>query len=221
MYILIVGGGQLGRHLAKALIAEGHEILIVEKDKDNCRAIANSIGSVFVNGDGCEAVTLANAGANRADMFISVAAHDEDNLIACQVAKHRFNVPHTICRVRNPKNEEIFKKLGINTVVCSTKIILQYIEEQVPSNSLSHLIKFKDGASELISVRILDDSSTAGHTLRDIKMPEGSEIILLVREREKPFKPQDSVEITKGDQFIVVGPSDNADKVRFALTGQL
>ena len=221
MYILIVGGGHLGRRLAKALISEGHEVLIVEKDKERCRAIANSIGPVFINGDGCETATLTNAGAGRAEMFIAVAGNDEDNLIACQVAKHRFNINRTIARVRNPKNESVFKRLGIGTVVCSTKIILQYIEEQVTSNPITHLMTFKDEEMEVVSLRIPEDSTHAGNILREIKLPEDCELILLIRDGSQPKVPGPNDEIHVGDQYLAVCPVETEEKLRFALIGNI
>ena len=111
MYIIIIGGGRLGYYLTKALLDEGHEVLIIEKDEAISQVITSELGSVCLHGDGCEAATLAEAGTNRADMLIAVTGDDEDNLVACQVAKHKFKVARTIARVRNPKNETIFKKL--------------------------------------------------------------------------------------------------------------
>jgi len=118
MYIIIVGGGRLGYYLAKTLINEKHEVLIVEKDAVSAQTIVNEMGSICIKGDGCETAVLAEAGTNRADIFISVTGDDEDNLVACQVAKYKFNVPRTIARVRNPKHEILFKKLGIDVTVC-------------------------------------------------------------------------------------------------------
>jgi len=221
MYILIVGGGNLGLNLAKALISEGHEILIVEKDKESCRNIANSIGPVFVNGDGCETATLNNAGAGRAELFIAVAGNDEDNLIACQIAKHRFNIKRTIARVRNPKNESVFKRLGIDNVVCSTKIILQSIEEKVPSSQISRLMKFKNDSMQIFSIRIPEDSPHKGLTLRETKLPEGYEAILLIREDGKTKRPDNDDIIRSGDQYLVLGPIQNEEKIRSTLVGNI
>ena len=111
MYIIIIGGGRLGYYLTKALLDEGHEVLIIEKDAAVCETIVAEMGSICIRGDGCEVSTLIEVGTGRADMFIAVTGDDEDNLVACQVAKHRFNVARTIARVRNPKNDIIFKKL--------------------------------------------------------------------------------------------------------------
>ena len=104
MYIIIVGGGRVGYYLTKELLDEGHEVLIVEKKATVCEGITGELGGVCVQGDGCETATLADIGTRRADMLIAVTGDDEDNLVACQVAKHKFNVPRTIARIRNPQN---------------------------------------------------------------------------------------------------------------------
>ena len=144
MYIIIAGGGEIGYYLAKALLDEGHEILVIEKNADRNEFICSELGSVCVRGDGCEAATLTEVGTGRADMLIAVTGDDEDNLVACQVAKYKFNVPRTIARIKNPKNEAIFKKLGVDVTVSSTNIILKNIEEEVPTHPLTHLLTIRD-----------------------------------------------------------------------------
>jgi trk system potassium uptake protein TrkA len=140
MYIIVVGGGRVGYYLAKGLLDEKHEVLVVEKDANICEEINEELGSISLRGDGCEASTLAEAGAERADMVIAVTGEDEDNLVSCQVSKHKFNVPRTIARTRNPKNETLFKMLGIDVTISSTNVILEHIEEEVPTHPLTHLL---------------------------------------------------------------------------------
>ena len=162
MYIIIVGGGRIGYYLAKALLDEGHEVLMVEKKANVCETITEEMGSICVRGDGCETSTLAEIGTSRADMFVAVTGDDEDNLVACQVAKHKFNVPRTIARIRNPANENIFKKLGIDVTVSSTNIILEHIEEEVPTHPLTHLLTIRDRGLEVVEVKIPPESTTVG-----------------------------------------------------------
>ena len=126
MYIIIIGGGRVGYYLAKALLDEGHEILILEKNTTVCDTVNDELGSICYRGDGCEAATLAQVGTGRADMLVAVTGEDEDNLVSCQVAKHKFKVPRTIARIRNPRNEVLFKKLGID-VYKDTEIVIQNI----------------------------------------------------------------------------------------------
>ena len=87
---MVIGGGQVGYYLTRALLNEGHEVLLIEKRKELCDMANNEMGSVCLCGDGCETTTLDKAGTARANMFIAVTGDDEDNLVACQVAKHRF-----------------------------------------------------------------------------------------------------------------------------------
>ena len=129
MYIIIVGGGRVGYYLTKTLLDEGHEVLIVEKEANICETINNELGSICLRGDGCETATLAEVGTERADMLVAVTGEDPDNLVACQIAKHKFSVNRTIARIRNPQNEVLFKKLGIDVTVSGTNVILEYIEE--------------------------------------------------------------------------------------------
>ena len=120
MYIIVVGGGKVGYYLTKTLVNEGYEVLLIEKNSRKADIYSERFGSVILEGDGAESTTLEAAGIGRADVVIAVTGEDEDNLVICQTAKKRFNVPRTIARVNNPKNEEIFKKLGIDVTVSST-----------------------------------------------------------------------------------------------------
>ena len=132
MYAIIVGGGKVGFYLARHMLEDGHEVLVIEREAAKCSQIAEELGDIVLRGDGCEAITLASAGMGRADLCVAVTGDDEDNLVACQVAKAKFEVPRTIARINNPKNELIFRQLGIDTTVSATSVILAQIEQELP-----------------------------------------------------------------------------------------
>ncbi|GAI82893.1 unnamed protein product, partial [marine sediment metagenome] len=204
MYIIIVGVGRLGYYLTKALLDEGHEVLAIEKNATVCETVVSELGSVCIRGDGCEVSTLAGVGTNRADMLIAVTGDDEDNLVACQVAKHKFNVPRTVSRVRNPKNVAIFKKLGVDVTVSSTNIILEHIQTEVPTHPLTHLLTISDKGLEVVEVKIPPESTTVGKPIKELSLPPGSTLSLIIRKKHKPIIPKANTILQAEDQIIVV-----------------
>lgn len=219
MYIIIVGGREIGYYLARALLAEGHEVLVMDKDAGEVEYICNQLGSICVRGDGCEVSTLTDAGTSRADMLIAVTGDDEDNLVACQVAKHKFNVPRTIARIKNPENEIIFKKLGIDVTVCSTNVIMEYIEEDLPTHPLTHLMTIRDKGLEIVEVKIPPESPIVGKTVKELDLPSGSTLSLVIRENERPRVPRADTTLRAGDRVIAVTPPESEESLRSSLSG--
>jgi trk system potassium uptake protein TrkA len=218
MYIVIIGGGEVGYYLAKALLGEGHETVIVEKEASRIEFITNELGSIGYRGDGCEVATLAEVGTNRADMLIAVTPHDEDNLVACQLAKHKFNVPRTIARIRNPKNERLFKKLGVDVTVSSTNIILEHIEEEVPTHPITHLLSISDKGAEIVYIKIPPNSVTIGKKVRELKLPKRS-ILGLIIGKKLPRLPKGDTVIEEGDHIIAACATSVEQELIEALTG--
>ena len=220
MYIIIIGGGRVGYYLTKALLDEGHEVLVIEKDATISQTIISEIGSACLHGDGCEAAVLEAAGTGRAGMFIAVTGDDEDNLIACQVAKHKFNVPRTISRVRNPQHETIFKKLGIDVTVSSTSIILEHIKHELPSHPLMHLLDIQEKGLVVVEVTIPPESATVGKQVKELSLPPESILSLIIRKERKPTVPTTSTVLRAEDQIIAVTRPETEDELRAALTGE-
>ncbi len=220
MYIIVVGGGRVGYYLTKALLSEGHEVLMIEKNATVSKTIADELGSVCLHGDGCEAATLDGAGTARADMLIAVTGDDEDNLVACQVAKHKFNVPRTIARVRNPQHEAIFKKLGIDVTVSSTNIILEHIEHEVPSHPLMHLLTISDKGLEVVEIKIPAGSASVGKAIKELSLPPESILSLIIRKERKPIVPTTNTILRAEDQVVAVTPPESEDALRAALIGR-
>jgi trk system potassium uptake protein TrkA len=219
MYIIVIGGGRIGYYLTKALLDEGHEVLLVEKNAALCEKINDELGSVCSRGDGCEAATLVEIGTGRADMFIAVTGDDEDNLVACQVAKYKFNVPRTIARSRNPGNKSLFKKLGVDVVVSSTDIILEHIEEEVPTHPLTHLFTFEDRGLEIVEVKIPPESKTVGKSVKELSLPEESKLVLVIPRERKPHLATASTILQAGDRVIALTPPESEEQLRTALRG--
>ncbi len=203
MYIIVVGGGKVGYYLAKELVNQGHELLVIEKDKRKSEAIAEDLGSIVLRGDGCEASTMAEAGTNRADVVVAVTGDDEDNLVICQMAKKRFNVPRTIARINNPKNERIFKLLGIDATVSSTDVILSHIEEEIPEYSLVHLLRLKQADIEIVEAKVSPSSKAIGKPLRDLSVPKDAVISLIIRDGNVILPTGDSV-LAAGDEVVAL-----------------
>jgi trk system potassium uptake protein TrkA len=219
MYIIIVGGGRLGYHLLKALLSEGHEVLVLEKDARICKTITDELGSVCFRGDGCEAATLAEVGTGRADMFVAVTGDDEDNLVACQIARHKHNVPRTIARIRNPQNAALFKKLGVDVTVSSTDIILEAIEREVPTHSVTQLLTIEEKGLVLVDVKITPESTTVGKPVKDLTLPKESKLALIIPGQGSAYVPSANTVLLAGDQIIAITSPESKDALRAALGG--
>jgi trk system potassium uptake protein TrkA len=219
MYIIVVGGGKVGYHLAKALLAEEHEVLIIERNKSRADFICSELGSICLHGDGCETTTLAEAGTGRADMLIAVTGDDEDNLVACQVAKYKFKVPRTIARSNNPTNEMLFALMGIDVTVSSTDVIMEHIQQEVPTHLLTRLASFRDNGLDLVEIKITEASQSIGQKVADILLPAGSQLFLFIRQDQKPQMASPDTVIQQGDQIIALTPIDSEDQLKAALEG--
>jgi trk system potassium uptake protein TrkA len=220
MYIVIVGAGNVGYHLAKAVLSKGHEVLLIDRDAAILGRIEDELGSIGLEGDGCEANTLEEAGTARADLFVAVTEQDADNLVACQIAKHRFKVPRTVARITDLKNEPLFKKLGVDVTVSSTILILQYIESQTSKPQfLTRLAVLKGSDREIVDVRIPPTSAVVGKKIRDISLPQNSLIILLIRRDERIQLPTSTTALEAGDRVVVVGDRSSEAGLHQALAG--
>ena len=220
MYIVIVGCGKVGYHLTRALLAMGHEVLVVEKDYRRCESIRDELGSVSVafQGDGTEVQVLKEAGTARADLVVAVATRDEDNLAICQLAKHLFNTPKTIALVKDPQNESLFKLLGVDVTTNSTHLILSHIEEEIPDHTLVHLMNLKTLDMEMISINIPPDAAVVGKSLDDIELPPTSFISLVVKD-QGPVLPSEDVILDSGDDVVAVTSPEEEQLLYETLTG--
>ncbi len=216
MFIVVVGGGKVGYYLAKELVESGHEVVLLEKDRARADQIADEIGSMVVAHDGCEGKYLAEAGANRADIVAAVTGDDEDNLVICQMAKHHFDVPRTIARVNNPKNEHLFKHLGVDELISPTRMILGSIEQDIPVHELLHLAALGHGDLELIEAHLTADSPAVGQVVKGLDLPDGCAIFALIRnEVAMPIRAETI--LMEGDKVIAIGRPE----CETALHGQL
>jgi trk system potassium uptake protein len=131
-YVVIIGGGKVGFYLARHLLERDYEVTLVEKDPTRAEWIEHQMGTVGVMvGDGDEMAFLATTGIERAGVVIACTGDDEDNLVACQLAKGKFGVPRTIARVNNPVNVNVFAALGIDVPVSATELLMRLIESEI------------------------------------------------------------------------------------------
>jgi trk system potassium uptake protein TrkA len=212
MYVIIVGGGDVGHYLCKEFLNMGHEALVIEKEAKKCESLKDELGSVAVCGDGCEIAVLTKAGIARADIVIAVTSEDDDNLAACQIAKQKFNVPQVIARVNNPKNEHIFAKLGVEHTVDAVALMLENIKAQTAIFPL-----LKERGSELFLVRVTQ-GSLAGKSVKDLSLPLGSVVSLLIRQERESRMPDPNTVLEPGDQLVCLIPSGSEESLRAIIS---
>jgi trk system potassium uptake protein TrkA len=216
MYIIVAGGGKIGYYLTKTLVTEGYEVLLIEKNPDKVEIFQERFGAVVVAGDAAEAGTLAAAGAARADVVIAVTGEDEDNLVICQIAKKKFQVGRTIARVNNPKNEQLFRMLGIDVTVSQTNHILHLIEQSIPDRSFIHLTSLKHANVSIVDAKITSKSRVANRAVSEIELPENCVIAAISRGTEV-IVPNGVTMLLPGDDVIAITGKDQEDDLRRLL----
>ena len=217
-YVIVVGGGLVGFYLARNLLKNGHEVTIIERNPDTFELASRQIDCPVVLGDGSTIAVLEQAGASRANVLCAVTDHDQDNLIACQVAKYHFGIPKAIARVKNPKNEAVMSRLGVDTTVSSTAIITNVIESELPATRARTLASLGSCGVGLMEYHLTQASPVVGKKARQIKLPPNCSLVSILREG-KAVTCFDGVGLESGDTVVALVPTNQEAVVREILLG--
>ena len=217
-YVIVVGGGLVGFYLARNLLKNGHEVTIIERNPDTFELASRQIECPVVLGDGSTIAVLERAGASRANVLCAVTDHDQDNLIACQVAKYHFGIPKAIARVKNPKNEAVMSRLGVDTTVSSTAIITSVIESELPATRARTLANLSSCGVGIMEYHVTQASPVVGKKARQIKLPPNCSMVSILREG-KAVTCFDGVVLERGDTVVALVPTNQEVVVREILLG--
>jgi trk system potassium uptake protein TrkA len=223
MHIIIIGGGKVGYYLAKTLAPKKHNIVIIEKDRDLCMKIVtelNSIGVSVINGDGTDVNCLTDADIERCDTLVAVTGQDEDNLVACQLAKKKFHIKRTAARVNNPKNVNIFKKLGVDSTVSSTEYFVNLIEKEIDMSCMRSLLSIKDSKVSIDEITLQPGSHIVNKMIKDLKIPSDCILISIVRDNQV-ILPNGYTKMQAGDIVIVISKNGTREAVKNYLLGRM
>ena len=184
MKVCIVGGGKVGMYLAQSLLAHRHKVTIIEPQEALCRSLADTLDIPVICGDSVSFDTLRTADVASCDAFVAVTGTDEDNLVACQIAKREFGVDRTVARASNPKNRELLHTLGVDTVVCGTDNLSHILEREIETDTIRQLLSLGGGTASLNEILLPENFKFAGHALKDIPMPGDAILVSITRDTE-------------------------------------
>src|SRR5919108_354160 len=204
MYVIIVGGGKVGKNVARSLVDMGHEVTLLEQRRDRFDQLDAEFGHVAMLGDGTEINVLERAGVARPpDLLLAVTGDDEDNIVICQIAKEKYGVPKVIARVNDPRNQEHFDLLGISPTVCATSNIMALVEHEVPEHGLIHLLELRNEGLEIVEVQIEKSSPWAGKTVEKLNLPGDSRLISVTRNGQAEIAIG-STKLEPGDHVLAI-----------------
>lgn len=221
MYIVINGGGKVGSYLARAMTDAGHDVALIEKRAEIVEKLVGELPSqtLIIHGDGCDASFQDDAGVGRAEVFVATTGDDDDNLVACQLAKVAFGMPRAIARVNNPKNEHIFNALGIEAI-SSTTIISRMIEEEATVGDIRTLIALRKGNMAIVEIELPTDRCVVcNKAVAELDLPGDCILVALVRGDDEVVTVHGDTLLQPGDQVIAFTAVEHEKKLKRALTG--
>lgn len=220
MHIVIAGAGKIGTVLAKWFVSSGHEIAVIEQDRDAGRILDETFGAVSILGDPTDEAVQAKAGTNRADAFIAATGRDDVNLAACQLAKHQFGVQRTISTVNKPGRSELFEVLGIDVAVDVAGLIANRIQEAVDSDSVAFLLPVGTDGKSVVAMRIPQSPNMTERSLADINLPPEILVPLIISRDGSHSIPTGETMIQSGDEILVVASPQDIEDFKERLTLQ-
>ncbi|MSQ08969.1 MAG: TrkA family potassium uptake protein [Dehalococcoidia bacterium] len=218
MYVIVSGAGSLGSALAASLVAAGHEVFVIDPDAALLARAQEDLGSVGRAGYASSVAVLTEAGAARAQIFVAVTPSDEENLAACQLAKRVLQTPRTVALANQPDNVRLFETVGVDAVVSKIDVLIANLAGSLPAHPLLKLMPVAAGSREVVGIKIPALSVAVGRAVREISLPYGSMVILVVSADGKVQTGQPDTVLQAEDEVIAVAPADAAETLWEALT---
>lgn len=218
MKILIIGSGKTLYFLCRNFTSAGYDVVIINRNLDECQSLARELKAKVVHGDGSDVKVLMEAGAMGADVVLAITPHDQDNLIICQLAAIQFGVPRTVALANDPDNVEIFEQLGVRTF-STTLIIGSLIEQRASLEQIINLLPIGGGRVNVTEILLDNESPVAGKHLKNIDLPENVLIAVLIRDGQ-PIIPGGATQLRAGDRIVLVTLPANHGPALKAITGK-
>ena len=218
MRVILIGQAKLAYFLGRQFASKGDLLTIITPSENDATPLSRKLKATVLVGDGSDPSILEAANAYRADVLLALMPHDEDNLVACQVAQRRFGVPRTIALVNDPDNRDVFEKLGVNLAFSATEVLGSLIEQQAGSETIKTLMPVAEGEITVSELTMQDISPRAGHSAQDISMP-GVLVACVIREG-RSFVPQPDTALLAGDRLILVSETSKLGPALRAITGE-
>lgn len=218
MYVVIVGGGKVGYYLSKTLLGEGYEVTLLDWNYERVKKLQQELGEVVLFANGSSIDGLEKAGCSRADVIVAVTGDDEDNLVISQLGKVYFRIPKAIARINNPKNERVFKELGVGTTISGTTAIADALERYVAKERITSLMSFSHDEMVLLEAELEETSPVAGQKIAEIRLPYQCLIMVVLRGKEA-LLAKGNVVLAPKDLILAVSTRQEQANVRKVLLG--
>src|SRR6059058_1582266 len=219
MKVAIAGAGNVGTYIAGDLKEAGHEVLLLEKNRDLVARMRPNLDVEWFIADACEVNSLHEAGLGDVDVMVAATGDDEDNLVVSLLAKQEFAVPRVVARVNHPKNEWLFNETwGVDVSVSTPHLLTALVEEAVSVGSLVRLLQFEGGEARLVEVTLAAGSPAIDKEIVELGFPRDSTVVAILRQ-DHVVVPRGDTPLLEGDEVLVLVTPESEDAVRQLLIG--
>lgn len=219
MRIAIAGAGNVGRSIARELLANGHHVLLI--DRSAAAIKPDSVpGAAWLEADACELASLEAAELDTFDVAIASTGDDKANLVHSLLAKTEFGVPRTVARVNHPGNEWMFnEQWGVDVSVSTPRLMSALVEEAVSTGDLVRLLTFQKSTAHLSEVTLLHDSQLIGRRVRDITFPADAVLVAIIRDGA-PLTPERDRAFEAADELLFIATKEAESELVDMLTDE-
>jgi trk system potassium uptake protein TrkA len=205
MYVIIIGGGRTGSHLAALLIGQGHEVQVIEHRAEILSNVHHELPTeIIYEGDGTDPQVLEAVDIRRANVVAAVSSDDADNLVAASLARQQYGVRRVIGRVNNPRNAWLFTpEFGVDVALNQADIMAKLIEEEMSLGDMMTMLKLRRGKYSLVEEKIFPGASAVGIAVKDLHLPPNCIISGIIRQGEIVI-PRGVTTLEEGDEILAL-----------------
>jgi trk system potassium uptake protein TrkA len=216
MRVAIAGAGAVGRSIAQELVAGGHQVMLIERDRAQFEPQTVEQAE-WVHADACELASLEEASMQLCDVVIAATGDDKVNLVVSLLAKTEFAVRRVVARVNDPRNEWLFTEAwGVDVAVSTPRIMAAMVEEAVSVGDLVRLLTLRQGQANLVEVTLPEDTPLSGRAVRELALPTDAALVTVLR-GGRVIVPQPDDSLEAGDELLFVAAAAVEEEIRSAL----
>ncbi|WP_411285314.1 potassium channel family protein [Lapillicoccus sp.] len=217
MRVVIAGAGSVGRSIARELLHNGHQVLLIDKDADDVQA-SRVPEAAWLLADACEITVLEEARVQECDVVVAATGDDKANLVVSLLSKTEFGVPRTVARVNNPKNEWMFdESWGVDVAVSTPRLMTALVEEAVSVGDLVRIFQFQQAKASMVELTMPAQSPYIGKRIGEIVWPDDTVLVGIIRD-DRPIAPSRDDAVEAHDELLFITTPESEDSLEEMLS---